>query len=102
MRRVEIKNRKGLHARASAKLAKLASALPHPVMVSRDGETADARSIMDLLCLAAHQGSFVELNCSGAEADSCLNAVEALIEDGFGELDEDAEAAAAGSKEDRR
>lgn len=88
-RRVEIINRKGLHARASAKLAKLAATLPCTVLVSLDGESADARSIMDLLCLAAQKGSFITLQAAGKDADAALDAVAALVADGFGELDED-------------
>ena len=88
-RRVEIVNQKGLHARASARLARLATTLPCVVTVSRDGETADARSIMDLLCLAAHQGSTVDLGAIGPEAEACLDAVTALINEGFGELKDD-------------
>ena len=96
-RRVEIVNRKGLHARASAKLAKLAATLPCTVLVSLDGENADARSIMDLLCLAAQKGSLITLQAAGKEAEAALNAVAALIADGFGELDEDVSDAPTGS-----
>ena len=88
-RRVQIVNRKGLHARASAKLARLAMTLPAQVFVVRNGETANAHSIMDLLMLAAHQGSEVEVRASGAEAGPSVDAVCALIEDGFGENDDD-------------
>jgi len=89
-RTVEIINRKGLHARASAKLAELALKLPTIVTVSFEGESADARSIMDLLCLGAAIGSTVELSADGKEAAAALNQVEALFRDGFGELAEDA------------
>ena len=92
-RLVEIVNRKGLHARASAKLAELALSLPAPVTVSYEGETADARSIMDLLCLGAAIGSQVEISAEGDSAALALNRVEALFKDGFGELAEDAECA---------
>ncbi|MEL7231073.1 MAG: HPr family phosphocarrier protein [Pseudomonadota bacterium] len=88
-RSVTISNRKGLHARASAKLAKLAATLPTKVMVSHDGETADARSIMDLLCLGASVGKTVHLSATGAQAEAALDQVESLIKDGFGELGED-------------
>ena len=86
---VTISNRKGLHARASAKLAKLAATLPTKVMITNDGETADARSIMDLLCLGAALGTDIMISASGPSAEIALDKVEALIEDGFGELDED-------------
>ena len=87
-RLVTIVNQKGLHARASAKLARLAQTLPTKVYVEHDGETADASSIMDLLMLAAHQGCEVEIWSEGSEANACLDAVSALIMNGFGELDD--------------
>lgn len=89
-RKIRIINRKGLHARASAKLAELALQLPAIVTVSFEGESADARSIMDLLCLGAGIGTSVELKAEGDGATDALNAVEALFRDGFGELEEDA------------
>ena len=90
MRQTEIINRKGLHARASAKLAELALELPAVVTVRFEGESADARSIMDLLCLGAGIGSHVELSAEGEGARQSLDAVENLFKDGFGELQEDA------------
>lgn len=90
MRQTEIINRKGLHARASAKLAELALGLPAVVTVSFEGESADARSIMDLLCLGAGIGSQVDLSAEGEGAKKSLDAVERLFNDGFGELQEDA------------
>lgn len=89
-RQIKIVNRKGLHARASAKLAELALTLPTPVTISFEGETADARSIMDLLCLGAGIGSTVTLEAEGDDATFVLDAVENLFADGFGELAEDA------------
>ena len=89
-RTIRIINRKGLHARASAKLAELALKLPALVTVSFEGESADARSIMDLLCLGAGMGNSVELEADGEGACEALNAVEMLFRDGFGELEEDA------------
>jgi len=89
-REIEIVNRKGLHARASAKMAELALTLPTIVTISFEGEEADARSIMDLLCLGAGIGSRVHLSAEGDTAQTALDAVEALITDGFGELAEDA------------
>lgn len=88
-RRVRIVNRKGLHARASAKLARLAATLPAEVFVIRNGDTANAVSIMDLLMLAAHQGSEVDVRASGPDAEAAIDAVTAMIADGFGERDED-------------
>ena len=89
-RPIEIVNRKGLHARASAKLAKLALELPAVVTIGFEGETADARSIMDLLCLGAGIGSTVTLSAEGSDTAAAIDAVAALFVDGFGELAEDA------------
>lgn len=86
--RVEIVNRKGLHARASAKLARLAAELPNRVTVAFEGESADARSIMDLLCLGAGHGSEVTLSAEGEGAQEALHAVMDLFAEGFGELSE--------------
>lgn len=88
-KRVRIVNRKGLHARASAKLARLAASLPAEVFVLRNGDVANAISIMDLLMLAAHQGSEVDICARGPEAEAAVDAVAAMIADGFGERDED-------------
>jgi phosphocarrier protein HPr len=86
-RRATIVNRKGLHARASAKLAKLAAEYDAQVFVTHESETADARSIMDLLMLVAHTGCIVEIKGRGAQADEAVNAIARLIDEGFGEND---------------
>lgn len=87
IRRTTIVNRKGLHARASAKVAKLAATYDAQVFVSHESETADARSIMDLLMLVAHTGCVVEIKGRGAQADDAVEAIVRLIDDGFGETD---------------
>lgn len=84
-RRATIVNRKGLHARASAKLAQVAAGFDAQVFVSHESETADARSIMDLLMLVAHTGCTVEIKGRGPQADDAVDAIARLIEDGFGE-----------------
>ena len=89
-RQIQIVNRKGLHARASAKLAELALTLPTKVTVSFEGESADARASMELRCLGAGSGITVLLTAEGDEAVFALDAVENLFADGFGELAEDA------------
>jgi phosphocarrier protein HPr len=86
-RRATIVNRKGLHARASAKLAKLAAEYDAQVFVTHESETADARSIMDLLMLVAHTGCIVEIKGRGPQADEAVNAIARLIDEGFGEND---------------
>jgi phosphocarrier protein HPr len=83
--RATIVNRKGLHARAAARLSRLAGEFDSRVIVSHEGETADARSIMDLLMLVAHKGCEVELNAEGPDAAEAVTALASLIADGFGE-----------------
>lgn len=86
--RVTIVNRKGLHARASAKVARLAGEYDARVIVRHEGEAADARSIMDLLMLVAHTGCEIELTGNGPQASEAVEAIAALVADGFGERDD--------------
>jgi phosphocarrier protein len=86
VRRVEIVNERGLHARASAKFVKLAGGFDAEVRVSKDGQTVDARSIMGLMMLAAGIGSSIEIEAEGAEA---VQAVEALVSLVSARFDED-------------
>ncbi|MEO1101059.1 MAG: HPr family phosphocarrier protein [Pseudomonadota bacterium] len=88
--RVVIVNQKGLHARASAKFAKLAAQYESKVSVSHEGVDAAANSIMDLLLLAAHRGCEIELHAEGPDAAQAVTALASLVADGFGELEEDA------------
>ena len=84
-RTVEIVNKRGLHARASAKFVKLASDFSAEVTVSRDGQTVDARSIMGLMMLGAGPGCVLEINAEGAEAKAALEALCELVQSGFDE-----------------
>ena len=84
-RTVRIVNARGLHARASAKLVKVASAFDAEIEVVKDGQAVDARSIMGLLMLGAGIGSDVEVRATGDEAEPALEAVVALIEARFDE-----------------
>jgi phosphocarrier protein HPr len=86
-RSVEIVNKRGLHARASAKFVKLASEYDAEVKVTRDGQTVDARSIMGLMMLGAGPGSVIELDAEGSESEAALDALCQLVASGF---DEDA------------
>lgn len=83
--RAEIVNRKGLHARASAKLSRLAGEYDAVLTVHHEGQSANANSIMDLLMLVAHKGCTVELTATGPEAEAVVAAVAKLIAEGFGE-----------------
>ncbi len=84
-RQVEIINKRGLHARASAKFVKAASGFDAEVRVSKDGQTVDARSIMGLMMLAAGTGCFIEIEAEGPEAEPAIEALVALIANRFDE-----------------
>ena len=86
-RRLEIVNVKGLHARASAKLAEVVEDHDATAEVSRDGMSAAGDSIMGLLMLAASKGTFIEVETRGPEAQALADAIEALVADKFGEGD---------------
>jgi phosphocarrier protein len=82
-RTVEIVNKRGLHARASAKFVKLATEFDAEVRVSREGTQVDARSIMGLMMLAAGPGSCIEIEAEGPEAARAVEALAALVSDRF-------------------
>ena len=84
-RQLRIPNRRGLHARAAAKLVTTAEQFGAVVEVSRDGQTVAARSIMGLMMLGAGQGSMIEVTAEGWDAKEALDAVASLIEAGFHE-----------------
>ncbi|MFZ5717928.1 MAG: HPr family phosphocarrier protein [Pseudomonadota bacterium] len=84
-RTVEIVNKRGLHARASAKFVKLAAAFDAEVSVSKDGQTVDARSIMGLMMLAASPGCCIEIRAEGEQAQEALDALAALVAGRFEE-----------------
>jgi phosphocarrier protein HPr len=82
---VKIVNKKGLHARASAKLVEAAARFQSQITVTKDGQTVDARSIMGLMMMAASIGSEIEIEAVGPDAQAAMVAVLALIEAKFGE-----------------
>ena len=82
---VEIINRLGLHARASAKLTQLAGQYAAEVWVSRNGRRVNAKSIMGVMMLAAAKGSRVTIETTGSDEAAALPAIVALIADKFGE-----------------
>ena len=83
--RTTISNKLGLHARASAKLTKLAGSFPCDVFMSKGERRINAKSIMGVMMLAAGLGSQVELETSGADEQQAMDALVALINDKFGE-----------------
>ena len=83
--KVTINNKLGLHARASAKLTKLAGGFASEVHMSRNGRRINAKSIMGVMMLAAGMGSEVEIEVEGADEAQALAAIVALIDERFGE-----------------
>ena len=82
---ITISNRLGLHARASAKLTKLAGSFPCEVFLSRNGRRVNAKSIMGVMMLAAGMGTEVEIEVDGERDQEAVDALRALINDKFGE-----------------
>ena len=84
-RQAEIKNKRGLHARASAKFVKLAETFDAEISVNKGCETVGGTSIMGLMMLAASKGCSVEICATGPQATEALDSLQALIDDRFGE-----------------
>jgi phosphocarrier protein HPr len=82
---VTISNKLGLHARASAKLTKLAGSYPCEVWLSRGDRRVNAKSIMGVMMLAAGIGVTVEIETNGEREQEALDAIVALMNDKFGE-----------------
>jgi len=82
---VEIVNKLGLHARASAKLTQVASRFACEVWISRGGRRVNAKSIMGVMMLAAGKGSSVTIETLGEDAEAALAALQQLIADKFDE-----------------
>jgi phosphocarrier protein HPr len=82
---VTICNKKGLHARASAKFVRCAESFDADIKVSRDGQTVGGTSIMGLMILAAGPGATILIEATGRQAAEALTALRALVECGFGE-----------------
>jgi phosphocarrier protein len=82
---VTIRNRKGLHARASAKFVRCAERFDATIWVTREGHTVGGTSIMGLMMLAAGPGATITIEADGPEAPEALEALVQLVEDGFGE-----------------
>ena len=82
---ITISNKLGLHARASAKLTKLAGSYPCEVWMSKGERRINAKSIMGVMMLAAGLGMQVEVETDGAQEQEAMTALLALIDDKFGE-----------------
>jgi phosphocarrier protein HPr len=84
-RQFEIKNKLGLHARAASQLIEVTRRFSSAVTVAKDGQTVDGKSIIELMMLAAGQGSIIEVSADGPDAEEALAAIAALIDDRFNE-----------------
>lgn len=85
IREVEIVNKLGLHARASAKLTKLASQFKCEVWATRNNRRVNAKSIMGVMTLAASKGSRIQIETTGDDEIAAMTALVTLVEDYFGE-----------------
>lgn len=84
-RDIEIINKLGLHARASAKLTQLASSFDCEISLERNGRRVNAKSIMGVMMLAAGKGTTITIETDGSDAEAAMAGLVALIEDRFGE-----------------
>jgi len=84
-RRVVIVNDLGMHARSAAKIAKLAQSATADIWLEKDGEQADATSIIDMLALACQKGTEISFVISDETDLGLLDAIVKLVESGFGE-----------------
>jgi phosphocarrier protein len=87
VRVLEIVNKKGLHARASAKFVQTVERFDADVRVTRGHETVGGTSIMGLMMLAAAAGTAITVEATGAEASAAMDAIAKLVASGFGEED---------------
>jgi phosphocarrier protein len=84
-KRLEVRNKLGLHARAAALFVQTVNKFSSQVNVSNDGVTADGRSIMGMLTLGATQGSKIHVEVTGEDAETALRAIEKLLDNRFNE-----------------
>ena len=82
---IEIINKRGLHARAAAKLTQLAERFDSNIAISKDDISINAKSIMQVLMLAAAKGNTITLSAEGDDADAALDAISSLINHRFDE-----------------
>lgn len=84
-KRLIIKNKRGLHARAAAKFVALAGSFTSDIYVERNGQTVSGRSIMGLMMLAASTGTEIRVCAQGDDAEQALGAIKTLTENKFDE-----------------
>jgi phosphocarrier protein len=81
----EVRNKLGLHARAATKLVQLASRFPCEILLSRAGQSANAKSVMGVLLLCGSKGTQLEVEATGVEAEQAVTQIGELISNRFGE-----------------
>jgi len=81
----QVKNKLGLHARAATKLVQLASKFPCEIVVSREGQAANAKSVMGVLLLCGSKGTYLDIEATGERSDEAIKALGELIDGRFGE-----------------
>ena len=87
-REIEIPNKYGLHARPAMQFVELANRFGSKIEVSNQSLTVDAKSIMSVMRLAATQGTILKIVADGQDAEDALAALVAMVENGFGEMDQ--------------
>jgi len=81
----EVRNKLGLHARAATKLVQLASRFPCDIVISRAGQSANAKSVMGVLLLCGSKGTLLDVEARGNDAELAVSEIGKLIFDRFGE-----------------
>lgn len=81
----QVRNKLGLHARAATKLVQLASKFPCDIVVSREGQAANAKSVMGVLLLCGSKGTHLDIEATGDRCDEAVRALGELIDARFGE-----------------
>lgn len=84
-KKLEIINKLGVHARAAAKLVQTSAKFASEIIISRNGQTANGKSIMGVMMLAASQHSWIEIQINGEDEENALQAIETLVANRFGE-----------------
>ncbi len=86
-RELTITNKNGMHARPAAQFVKLASQFKSEILVEKDDEQVNGKSIMGLMMLAAAKGEKIKVSIQGADQDAAMAAIEDLVRSGFGDVE---------------
>lgn len=86
-REITITNKNGMHARPAAQFVKLASQFKSEILVEKDDEQVNGKSIMGLMMLAAAKGEKIKVSVQGADQDAAMTAIETLVRSGFGDVE---------------